>query len=327
MNTLLEKFNEITIENNSRLSEEDKSYCEKQQSLYEKMLGHYNKMFLKVIELNKEDKEFYTSIDETEKIYFYSFVDMDKEIFTRVIKETHNKFVIQIISYFRNRYNVNIDDKQFNNYLQIEEPVERSEYYGFCGLSDEEIDRLREAKEIYKIKYDLYLDKVISSVVKYDLIVDDIFEFLGGFSFDEKVEQEIKDASIKGSVNQYRNTKEYEIKNGKISFNGCTSSYKDSIWNRYEISLNSNDYLAILRALSFFDSNKMETDIYYNWKNKFTSYRYSKKTEEDGIYAKHDTYCSTVISFKYLKNGKWEVWFDSHVNALKFAKEFLGYSE
>ena len=53
---------------------------------------------------------------------------------------------------------------------------------------------------------------------------------------------------------------------------------------------------------------------------------HTKKDERDGIYDNHYINGIKINNFKYYKNGKFDVTFDNHTNALNFAREFLGYA-
>lgn len=334
MIALLDKFETIEIKNDTRLSDEDKLYCERQQQLYSKVLKHYRNMFAELLVLKAKSDAFYLTVNtENEyfngnykyKIYGYEFVEAKKDEFADTIKGVHNRFIEQIICHFRNKYNVKIDSKEFDKYFTKECPTHPDRgYFSYSRMSDEEIEKYKEELKQYEIEYDNYLDCIINAELDFNLVVDDIFVALGGFSFMEKVEQEIKQDAKNAITNSYRNTTEYTLKNGKISFDNLVFSRKCNIFNRYEISFDGNGYRAILRALTYFNANRAKTSIYDGWMHNFMGYR---KTENDGIYGIHKVGSTIVTHFKYFKNGKWEVTFDNHSNALKFAKEFLGYTE
>lgn len=247
---LLDKFEAIEIKNNTRLSDEDRLYCEQQQKLYSKVLKHYRIMFAELLFIKAKDNDFYSNVGAenecnsggyTYKIYEHKFTEAKKDEFVETIKGVHNRFIEQINSYFRNKYNVKIDEKGFDKYFTKECPKHPDRgYYGYSRMSDEEIEKYKEEVRQYEIEN--YFDSVINAEIEFNSVIDDIFLILGGFSFSEKVEQEIKE-------------------------------------NAKNAALNSN-------------------------------------------------VGSTIVThFKYFKNGKWEVTFDSHSNALKFAREFLGYTE
>lgn len=74
-----------------------------------------------------------------------------------------------------------------------------------------------------------------------------------------------------------------------------------------------------MRALSFFDSDEKEKKIYGGWLSEFVFYY---KKEKDGVYGLHSAYGKKVQSFKFYKNGKWEINFISQEDAEKFFNEY-----
>ena len=327
MNDLLEKFDSIEIKNTVRLSEEDFMFCVEQHELYFVVLDHYRGIFERLMMLKDETTAFYDSVSSLNtyekrcvkyKRYKEEFIEMDKGIFLEMIISVHDKFIKTINDYFRDKYNISIEDGEFEEYSNLKEPQEpayHTSHQLFCEVDKQELKscRIQHAKD-----YENYLDSVIGYTLHYDVIVDDIFSALGSLSFGEKTEQDIKEALISSSGDMVK----YEIKNSKISFN-ILNPVK-SYYNEYEVRLNDDSYKAVLRALTYFDSSRKSTTMYDGWQSRFVDY---KKSEKDGIFDVHDTSCDVVQTFRYYKNGKFEVGFGTHANALRFAREYLGYSE
>ena len=105
------------------------------------------------------------------------------------------------------------------------------------------------------------------------------------------------------------------MKKNKISIETGFNSHFDSIWGEYEASTDNSDFRAIMRALSFFDSGENNVSIYDSW---CCSFVYYNRKERDGIYGLHSAYGNKVESFRFYKNGKWEVKFISEEEAQKF---------
>ncbi|RFZ76110.1 hypothetical protein DS742_25385 [Lacrimispora amygdalina] len=327
---ILEKFEEVEISNVSRISPEELAFCTTQQVLYRKVLGQHFYSFDVLQQLKDDCQEFMQSIDEdnaydshgsTYHHYSCSYVELQKEDFAlQHIGSIHNRFISIILGYFKRKYNVSIDEPEYELLLGIKKP-ERPEhsFYGFRDLSDEYKEKLRLQSQAYEDAYNAYLDAVINAELDYNLLLDHIFLELNGSTFAERVEQEIKEASQKATCTYHKKVN-YEIKNKKIAFD-ILYPRKD-FRNSYEVELNGEGYLAILRALSYFNSDKCQNEIYSGW-YRFTGY---SKYESDGIFDSHEAGSSKVLGFKYYKNGKFEVTFDTHTTAREFALEFL-YSE
>jgi len=319
--SLLDKFELVKIQNNSRLSDEDADFCMKQQALYEKVHAHYLEMYVRLQALQQFDEGFYESVSVDNayysgrykhKIYEKEFFKFDEDDFLKLIIKVHDIFVKQINRYFRDKYRISIEDKSAETYLGIKKPKEPEPHYRYSRMTEEEKLAFKAKMQEYHADYKQYVENITGSKLHYDCVVDDIFMLLGAFTFAEQAEKEIKD----GAFNTAKRS--YEVRSRKIAF-GILSSYKS--YDTYEVSLNSEDYRSLLRALSYFDSDKEHIKIYDNWTNRFVDY---KKSERDGIYDTHSANGTKVTNFKFYKNGKFEVEFINHRTALEFAREFLG---
>lgn len=189
------------------------------------------------------------------------------------------------------------------------------------SLTEEEKQIYREERKKCCKQKEENLHEVLFARIEYPLILDDIFSYLGGFSFQEKVEQEIK-TDAKAGVTYAK----YKLQSKKLSIQNLLCS-KTDLWGEYEICLDSEKYKALLRALTFFDSSKEQVSIYDGWLERFVSFSYSGKKEKEGIFDEHPALGKKVVKFKYFKNGRWDIVFVSGVHALSFAKEYLGYKE
>lgn len=330
MNTsaLLEKFDTVEIKNETRISGDELAFCEAQQDLYVKVLAQHRKAFRTLEKLRMDCETFlasvaeintYTSGSYSHPYYSCEYTSLSKEDFAKKnIGSAHEQFIRIIIRHFTDKYNVSIEDPEYLLLLNLEAPEDpHRHFYGFSGMTEEEKERFHKEKEDYKNACDTYLDDIINSELHYDMILDHIFLNLDGSSFAERAEQEIVTGSRNAANNQYHNKALYEVKNKRISLD-ILYAHKD--WNnKSEVSLDGADYRAVLRALSYFNSDKRVTEIYTGW-HWYTGYN---KKEDDGIFALHEVGTGKVQTFKYYKNGKFEVGFDSHASAQRFAQEYL----
>lgn len=287
-------------------------------------------MYEKIQEIKQLDINFYKSVSAdnedglrgSDKKYHKEFIKFDDADFIKLMLEVHTIFIKHINRYFREKYRVTIEDKSPDTYLALNEPQKPNRY---CYSRD-----IESWKEEFNAENDKYLEKlnqynecIINSTLNFDCIVDDIFITLDGFTFEERVEKEIKE-DVQLAVTRYGNGEpKYLLKSKKISFD-ILRSHKCRIFQRYEVSLDDEKYRALLRALTFFDSDKNNISIYNGWSHKFISY---SKTENDGIYDTHYAGDNKVMNFKFYKNGKFEVEFKNYNTAVEFAREFLGYKE
>ena len=327
--TILEKFEAVKITNVSRISEDELDYCTKQQTLYLQVLEHYRSIFSVFQRLKSNEDEFLKSVADVNDTYtngglqhHYSGygIDADKEKFAKKqVAGIHEKFISLIIGYFNKRYGTSIERPSYKKLLEIEDPAFKSEFRGFNGMSGEEkeeyLKQSRIRQRAHELAVDEYLYYITYSNLDYNAILDYIFINLNGSTFIERAEQEIKGSSREASDRGGKSC--YEVKNKKVAINIL---FPRKAWrDEYEVDLDSSSYMAILRALTYFDSDKKITDIYARW-NRFIAY---SENESNGIFDTHDAGSNKVVTFRYYKNGKFEVGFDSHLSAKQFAKEYL----
>ena len=328
MNTLaiLEKFETVEITNESRITDEELEFCTEQQALYAKVLGQHCYAFDVLQQLENDCKAFMQAVADDNEYhshghayhhYSCDYMKISKEDFVKDhISKIHERFVSIIIDYFKEKYSVSIDKPGYELLLDLKKPEnpERS-FYGYRDLSDEENERIIAQKRAYEEAQDAYLDSIINAELDYNALLDHIFVELDGSTFTERAEQEIKEASRKATGRW--NKPSYEIKNKRIAMDIL---YPRKGWRDvYEVELNGEGYHAILRALTYFNSEKQQSEIYSGW-HRFMGYT---KYESDGIFDTHQVGSTKVLSFRYYKNGKFEVTFDAHTTAVQFASEYL----
>lgn len=151
---LLSMFDDIEIENNSRIENNDLIFCQEQEVIYNKLVKVYNNLaeqLLEVVEMSKEHSEKFNKNNGSylyDTAYSGSLKERDIEDKIYNMKE---RYISKVCYYFQKKYNVTID------YVVIQKK--------------------------YKDSIEL----------PYDTIIDEIFIQLDGFSFIEKAEKEMKD--------------------------------------------------------------------------------------------------------------------------------------
>lgn len=321
MNDVLGKLQCVKIQNKTRLSKEDQAFCQTQQKLYDSTRNHFLSMFVDMETLHQQELTFYGKVQKyADRVYQQKLICMDKKKQTELMEKVHNHFIRTIISFFNRKYGLAIQKHSYERYLSLQDLAEPVLHKRISSLTEEEKRIYREEMKRCRKRKEENLYEVLFSRIDYLLILDDIFSYLGGFSFQEKAEQEIKTVAKAGVIYA-----KYKLLSKKLSIQNLLCSKTDSL-GKHEICLDNEKYKALLRALTFFDSGKEQVEIYDGWLQKFVSYSSGKK-EKDGIFDEHQAEGKKVIKFKYFKNGRWDIVFDSGVHALSFAKEYLGYKE
>ena len=322
MNDVLEKLQRVKIQNKTRLSKEDQQFCQIQQKLYDSTRNHFLSMFVDMETLHQQELTFYGKVQKyADRVYQQNLICMDKKKQTELMEKVHNHFIRTIISFFNRKYGLAIQKHSYERYISLQTLAEPVLHKRISSLTEEEKQIYREERKKCCKQKEENLHEVLFARIEYPLILDDIFSYLGGFSFQEKVEQEIK-TDAKAGVPYAK----YKLQSKKLSIQNLLCS-KTDLWGEYEICLDSEKYKALLRALTFFDSSKEQVSIYDGWLERFVSFSYSGKKEKEGIFDEHPALGKKVVKFKYFKNGRWDIVFASGVHTLSFAKEYLGYKE
>jgi len=324
-NTLLRKFDAVEITNDNRITDEELLFCRAQQTLYAKVLAQHCYAFDVLQQLNNEcaafirsvadDNEFETN-DYSHSRYSCEYAEISKEDFIKNrIVVTHERFISVIMGYFTERYNISMNEPEYETLLGLKEPAKPEYAFRvYRDASDEERAAYEEQERGYREAMDDYRNSLINSELDYNAMLDHIFIELGGSTFVERADQEIKEGSRKAV--SWRRGKP-EIKNKRVVLGIL---YPKKNWNgEYVVDLSDEHYRAVLRALAYFDSMKQAKEIYPGWQ-EYVAYG---KREYEGIFESHEVHGTKVLAFKYYKNGKFEITFDSHAHARQFTEDYL----
>lgn len=160
------------------------------------------------------------------------------------------------------------------------------------------------SNEIIIKKYDINIE--------YGTIISEIIEQLGGYSFIDKAEKEIKD--------EFRSTLRQDsvkIKNNKISIERffCIDQW-DVKYKTYSVSYNSDsDFHKLFKAISYFMFKSKEScfdKLYY----------IITREQNDDVFKTHEISDNGIKALKLYKNGKIDLEFSNSVYTRQFAKEY-----
>jgi hypothetical protein len=196
MNALLEKFNDIEIKNISRIDQEDQQFCELFNQIYSETLQCYQNTLNSLINLYNKQIPYVKNDYELHVSYYGREFGISGVVDS--ILEVKEKFISKICYYFENKYKVTINsDKIYKKYKDIQ-----IEHY----------KRTNPDKTLNQniIEY-VYLD--------YNIILDEIFLQMDGFTFREKAVDEIKKKALTPlHWYDYRKYWNYEVKGKTIKF-------------------------------------------------------------------------------------------------------------
>lgn len=280
---LLNLFEDIKIENTTRLSSEDKKTMEEKQL----RLDNTRADLIKYIEFYKNNQ-----------IRLYKSDDMYSECnYNRLIRNFIEKmlipeirdFISDVYSYFREKYNVRLETMEHSGEYSIE---------------------YRKAEAEANLKWFLEID--------YKMLVDDIIEQLGGFSFEDKALEEIT-SRVKKQCKSWRNEQVTTVKSNIISINSFLYFDRWKIeWHKKYINGRVQDFSDMLKLLSHNESGIIE--------NKFTEVEEYVNSYDNDCIGDYELNGSKVKSLKIFKNGKLQIKFNNGAEALYFANKYLGYN-
>ncbi|MEK4448665.1 hypothetical protein N1I81_22785 [Bacillus sp. FSL M8-0052] len=187
-------------------------------------------------------------------------------------------------------------------------------------------DRCLEVKKefIYNItyyfsnKYNVTLnsnsiDQKYDKNLTYMDIVAEIFEQLGGYSFEEKAVSEIMEASRNTIYNFERVT----IKKASLTITHFVSW--DTWYGDYRLHWNNEKLETLFKALSHFENGSTETlDLLNQMKQQL-----NEGEKEYNIFSKYEFKFQKIKSMRVYKNGKITIEFNSNEQANEFANTYL----
>ena len=150
--------------------------------------------------------------------------------------------------------------------------------------------------------------------ISFSIILDEIFEQLGGLTFKEKAVDEIKAAS-KNAV--YRKA-DITISKNKLAI--ADYVWWDTSWdNSLNISYSDRKVRPLMLALSHFISG--EVSMSYGLQNIYN--QLNRGSKDYGIFSKYELPNNVLQALKFYKNGKVELFFADNAKAEEFKKQYL----
>lgn len=250
---LLDKFDTITVENTSRIDEEDKKFCETFDKIYTDTLQCYKYTLDSLIKLYNNQiplvKNYY---DLSISYYGHDFSISDVKDSILKLKK---KFIDKICHHFSKKYNITIDNnKIYEKYKDIE-------------LECHKRENPDKTLKTNLIEY-VYID--------YNIILDEIFVQLNSFSFWEKAVDEIKQkARMPLHWYEYRNYWNYEVRGRTIKFRDSINNVWDALYYYDSNETKITDCFSFNKVDDYKSYDNGNTDI--KFKNASCALEFAKK--------------------------------------------------
>lgn len=294
---LFAKLSAVEVKNDSRITETDRQYCEAHQQAYldaKSSLQKIKEMVENAYECQRE-LLYDVAASEYELARYVSISDFEPDDIESKMEVLAETFIHSIVEYFKSTYKVSVSCHKAKVALLPRKPD--GSVWGETYKSETEYRKL-----------------LRETTVCYEDILDNIFQQIGGTTFEEQAIKELKGKCHSAAWNFHKGTADYEIKGDTIRFIGYFCSYEKWIsTERWKLCDGGKD---ILRGLAHFETGKVAS-----YPRSLTGLLgYGDK--DSPAYYFYD--CEKAKQLKMFKNHRVDVKFSSKDNAERFATEYLG---
>lgn len=297
MNELLEKFSTVEVKADNRISVVDKLFCEKNQAAYEAAISSYQELSFFWDDMVKTQEELLG--DEDSDMYYNYLISRDnvkisKSDINGHIMSLHATFIEVIVRHFTSMYKVSISMHEVKEALLPEEPDSR------YGMED---------------KWEAYENQMLTLIVRYEDIVDQIILRLDGRSFTEQAFYELTLGCHNAAWNTIKHTAEFERKKDTLRFTGYFCSFRTYGYScdKWELT---DGMKSIMRGAAHFESDAY--GVYPPELAELVGYGASNWciVEFSG--------CTKLVQIKMFKNGRVDLKFTTPEYAEAFVDRYLG---
>lgn len=288
---LLEKFNAVEVTPQNRITESDKDYCERHQAAYEAAAGGYAELMRIWTSINEKQEECMgEESDRKRHMYLCARDDLMIREYSvnRHIENLPSKFISDIVGYFCDTYSISISSYAIEQALLKE-----------TGAANDE-------------------SAAATSALRYESIVDRIFQEMDGRNFAEYAMYQLKRDCL-AAVDFIRSNAYFERKKAVIRFHGSFCDYTSrSDWGYNSGYLKwtlTSKMKSIAKALSYLEKGAFGT--YPLAVEQFLANKYS--CSEYVILSD----CEKLEEMKMYKNGRVDVKFASAALASEFEETYL----
>lgn len=290
---LLTKFSAVEVKNDSRITDDDRIFCEKHQKAYELALTEFKELAYIWDDIVAGQRNAFEGIPQVSDYTYLDAADGVKIDDSRIqgnIEAVQKGFIRELVSYFTAKYKVTIDSDEVVSALLPKAPTH---------WSYSESERAAYRKQMY------------DAALRYETVVDQIIARLGGRSFTEQAVFELKSKCYQAAWNTYKGKRQFERKKDVLVFTGYFCSF--SSWcEKWEPDDKLED---LLRGIAFF-----ETGVIGRYPVEILELLRYKRSETDVI---EFTGCTKIRRLKMYKNNRADLKFASAADAEEFVKDFL----
>lgn len=290
---LLQKFSKVEIRAGDRITEADRSYCQKHQKAYEIALEAFHQLLILWRDVCAQQLDILGSPSRFDHAQRYmvseKFPKLDVSQIRDHIVEVHMKFINTIVSYLNATYHLTIDANEVAD--------------NFIPPLDEDEDEAVEAA-------------FRSIVLHYERIIELILTWFDGRSFSEQSSYEMVMKCHKAAWQEKDHKQKFEQKKAVVRFlsGACYDSSSSQWCELWEFHDGIRD---VLKGLAHFETgcfDKYPDDLQCLIPDDAVI-RYDVWEFED---------CKKLERIKLFKNGRMDIRFTNEGYARQFVADYLG---
>ncbi len=324
---LLDKFATVQIESDRRISEEDRAFCLRHQEAFDKSGPALQRIADAMIAADAEQDAIFSGFKGGSD-YLSSmrgFSNNVQDVYT-TMKSRNSEFISTIVSYFAQRYKVELDAREIEEHLIPESPAEPElPGRGYRDTTAEEREEYKMKMAEYKKDHEEWDVSLRTLPLRYEQIVDEIFTQLGGFSFEEQAMNEFLERTWNAthylSNYSWNNIKagqeKFEIKGTVLRIgNGCQCN--DYSYMRHPVPeyTPNSDLITLLDAVAWYECGRIGEGPFW-FPTLGTRYTYTK---ERVTYTQNMTKVESITCYK---NGRVDIRFRDAAYLQEFAEQCL----
>lgn len=292
---LLEKFAAVEIKADSRISEQDRQYCEDHQAAYESALAGFRELIFFAADMRTAQKELLEPWKATDRFHDYLVSpdgpDLSRDTIEAHIQYLHTDHVHMLVRYFNETYHIKLDQAEISKAVLPEDVEDQPDYIKAAG-PDEQPQPL---------------------IIRYQAVVEQIILRLNGRSFYEQAFCELYERCHSAAWSISKRTPKFETAKATIRFLENFCSYECGICESWKLKDQMRD---ILRGAAHF-----ETGGYHTFPHGVPELLDGKSMTVDFI---DWPGCEKIKGMKMFKNGRVDLKFASGELAGEFVRKYLG---
>lgn len=294
---LLQKFANVEVKKEARITEADKHFCAAHQAAYDNAKGTLQELLCFWEDMQNQQAELLTGTDTSTDYYLASRnnIKLSRENIRGQIFSLHSLFIGQLVSFFNKTYHLSLSIMDIENNLIPQKPGDR--------WTDDYEDRVK-----------AYTQAMQNLSLRYTDILDQIFIYTDGRELSEQALHELKEKCHEAVWNIAGGQARFTQKKCTLLLNGYFCNFHDRYGGGcWELAPKTDD---ILRGIAHFETGS------------FSCIPHSISSIISAYNLRSDFYefigCEKVLSLKMYKNQRVDIKFSSEEYARQFISEYLG---